>query len=200
LVKVQGQKPVKVLESYLALANELNGGTYLTTVSQKMRTGLSESFGLYTDAKARSRPQAYHHLYEWGAVGNEGARLFRVNGVNHGKANFTMTYSLLPSSKPAGGSGKVFVNKATVMENQITVVIKPTRGGVLRFEVGNKEVFTRKPIVVKNPGGRATFHVMSRTFSGYFQPSAIEANPVYTSILSQATKTIRARAEAAARV
>ena len=31
---------------------------------------LQEDFGLYVDAKSRTAPKSFHHVYEWGRVGD----------------------------------------------------------------------------------------------------------------------------------
>jgi hypothetical protein len=39
------------------------------------------------------------------------------------------------------------------MENGTTVVIKPRNAETLRFEIDGELVYTKKPVVVNNPGG-----------------------------------------------
>ena len=40
---------------------------------------INEDFGSYIDAKARTSPIAFHHVYEWKKAGNPEARLFEIN-------------------------------------------------------------------------------------------------------------------------
>jgi len=189
----QGERMVKALTGYSKLAQESTSDTYLKTTSNRLRSELSEAFGMYVDAKARSRPKSFHHVYEWGMVGQPSGRLFQVTGQNHGSASFTLGYKLLPSSVPVSalpGGDHVFRMKAEIMENQVTVVIRPVNARMLVFDVGGRTIFTPGPVTVTTPGGRAVANSMSNAFSGYFNSAAINKNPVYQNVINNASKTI----------
>lgn len=113
---------------------------------------VAEALGKYIDSKARMNPQAFHHIYEWNAVGNEDARLFRFN-VNATKTFISFNGKFLPSKTIVPNGNDVFTNKAWVMENAISVTIEPKNSDVLVFEIEGETVFTRKSIFIEHPGG-----------------------------------------------
>ena len=39
---------------------------------------LEVDFGDYIDAKSRTSPKSFHHVYEWGRIGDDEARLFKL--------------------------------------------------------------------------------------------------------------------------
>jgi hypothetical protein len=122
----------------------------------------------YIDIEARSNPQALHHVYEWYQTGSPEARLFNITytisnlGLSF-KSNFTQSQSL---SKNASSP---FASKAKVMEDGRTVVIKPRNGEVLAFEDGGEMVYTKKNIVVTNPGGDDVQGAYERVFDEFFR-------------------------------
>lgn len=120
---------------------------------------IEEDFGSYIDAKARTAPIAFHHVYEWKKAGDAGARLFRINKLSQDGLSFRIGYdfklskSLVPTSK--GKHRHVFANKATVMESGMPVIIRPRAAERLVFEVNGYTVFMPKgaPVTVTKPGG-----------------------------------------------
>ena len=42
---------------------------------------LQVDFGDYIDAKARTSPKSFHHVYEWGRIGEDEARLFKLKKI-----------------------------------------------------------------------------------------------------------------------
>ena len=69
------------------------------------------------------------------------------------------------------------------MEDGIPVTIKPKRGSVLRFEDGGNEIFTKKPVTVRNPGGDEVAGSFEKVFNEfmlrYFKQSFIRASGLY---------------------
>jgi hypothetical protein len=193
-----GEKMTAALRAYSKMAATSTDSTYMRTVSTRLRSELSTTFGAYVDAKARARPKTFHHVYEWGEVGSPSARLFKVTGQSHGSSGFTLSYQLLPSSSPVPGGDHVFRMKASIMEDQVTVVIRPVNARVLRFDVNGRTVFTPGPVTVATPGGRAVANSLGSTFSNYFNAASINKNPVYTNIMQSAKTTINKRIERAA--
>lgn len=120
---------------------------------------IEEDFGSYIDAKARTAPIAFHHVYEWKKTGDAGARLFKINKLSQDGLSFRIGYdfklskSLVPTSK--GKHRHVFANKATVMESGMPVIIRPRSAERLVFEVNGYTVFMPKgaPVTVTKPGG-----------------------------------------------
>ena len=122
----------------------------------------------YIDIEARSNPQALHHIYEWYQTGSPNARLFNITytisnlGLSF-KSNFTQSQSL------AEGASSPFSSKAKVMEDGRTVVIKPRNGQVLAFEDDGEMIYTKKDIVIPNPGGDDVEGAYERVFDEFFR-------------------------------
>lgn len=136
-----------------------------------------EALYKYIDSKARMNPEALHHVYEPGQTGSESGRLFHLTATPRlTQINFTGEF--LPSSVPPLNGGHVFVNRATVMENGITVVIAPKNSDVLVFEDDGDLVFTRKTIIIEHPGGDAVAgsfgKVVDEFFNEYFTNGLLE--------------------------
>lgn len=126
-----------------------------------------DALGKYIDAQARGNPDALHHVYEWGATGSEGGRLFSLNA----KASKTVIHiggSFLPSSSVSDTATEPFVNKANIMENGIAITITPNNSNVLVFESGGQTVFTANSVYVANPGGDAVAGSFGRTVDMFF--------------------------------
>lgn len=108
--------------------------------------------GQYIDSSARVNPESLHHVYEWYRTGSSDARLYDINYLVTG-AGLSVGATLSQSTSVREGSSVPFRNKAYVMENGISVTIKPKNSPVLAFEQDGEKVFTRKPVSVSNPGG-----------------------------------------------
>ena len=124
----------------------------------------------YIDSSARVSPQTLHHVYEWSQTGSPDARLFDINyTVSNLGLSFRSTFSQSKSIK--AGSSTPFYDKARIMEEGIPVVIEPVKAQVLRFNIGDDEVFTKGPVVVNNPGGNTEGRfgqVFDQFFTRYF--------------------------------
>lgn len=121
----------------------------------------------FIDASARVNPSALHHIYEWHQAGSPDARLFDLEcNVTQGGISVYGTFNQSKSIKE--GSKTPFYNKAEVMENGIPVTISPTYSSVLVFDDNGQRVFTRKPITIENPGGKATQGSFERVFDQFF--------------------------------
>jgi hypothetical protein len=157
--------------------------------NDKIFKSVSKNFGRYLDARAAVMPKKYHHVYEWGAVGNPGSRLWRLQKRNTGNDRMMIRYDFLtskrvapihPSLQQPGPSGKfvkkstVFKNKAFVMENGIPVTIRPKTAKWLAipstFDLKSKATitFSRGPVRIQNPGGSGVRFSFAQTFGGYF--------------------------------
>lgn len=128
---------------------------------------VAEALGKYIDAKARSNPSALHHVYEWNATGDSGARLFKFN-VKATASSIVLVGDFLPSSSTSGTSQIPFVNKAEVMEEGISVEISPVNSSVLAFSINGEPVFTANSIYVEHPGGDAVAGSFGETVAEFF--------------------------------
>lgn len=121
----------------------------------------------YIDANARVNPQALHHVYEWSRVGSPGARLFDLEyTVSNIGLSFRSTFR--QSSTVKDGSNRPFYDKARIMEDGISVIIKPRSASVLAFEENGETVFTKGPVYVDSPGGSMVQGSFERVFDSFF--------------------------------
>lgn len=135
--------------------------------NQKLALFTAEALGKYIDSQARMNPEALHHVYEWGQVGSEGGRLFRINSraskrVIHFEGKFLKSSSISPTAT------EPFVNKAEVMESGIGITIEPVNSPVLVFEDDGDTVFTMNSIYVEHPGGDEVAGSFGRTVEDFF--------------------------------
>ena len=135
--------------------------TLLTTVHhgpnrQLIEVGAAKLVTRYfehlVDAKARANPSSLHHVYEFDKVGEKNARLFNSKLTPTSKGvviSFNFKKTKFPNRE-----GYMFYQKAQVMEDGKTVIIKPKRAKSLRYTLSDgRIVVTKKPSVVTNPGG-----------------------------------------------
>lgn len=123
---------------------------------QKMLENLGasaiEALRQYVDASARVDPAMLHHVYEWNQVGSPNGRLFDLIYTVNG-SGLSIKSSFRQSSSVKDGSRTPFYDKASIMENGISVTIKAKKSWVLSFDDNGEQVFTRNPITVEKPGG-----------------------------------------------
>lgn len=122
----------------------------------------------YIDTMARVDPQMLHHVYEWNKVGSPSARLFDVQHVVRGNG-VTFIPSFRQSTSLKQGSKVPFKNKAAIMENGVSVTIRPKTSTVLAFESQGEMVFTRKEVTVSDPGGQLVEGAFEKAFDTFFR-------------------------------
>ena len=127
----------------------------------------SESLKTFIDTNAKVNPAILQHVYEWYRVGSPEGRLYDISyKATDSGVSFFSTFS--QSSTIKDGSNVPFYNKARIMEKGIPVVISPTTSGVLVFEDNGETIFTKKDVVVTNPGGPAALGGFEKTFDLFF--------------------------------
>jgi len=148
---------------------------------KNLGAGTIQAMAAYVDVSAKGNPNALHHVYEWYQTGSPQARLFDLNyTVSNVGLSINSTFR---QSRSLAVDGTVpFYNKATIMENGIPVLIKPKRTA-LRFRAGGEEIFTRKPVNVRNPGGEVVEGSFERTFDefmrNYFTQGFLRASGLF---------------------
>lgn len=139
---------------------------------------ITELASQFIDSNARLDYQSLHHIYEWSRVGDPSARLFDINfTVSNLGLSFTSNFKQSQSVKD--GSRVPFYNKASIMEAGTPVTIAPVSGETLRFEVGGEVVYTKKPVVVQNPGGSTEgqfANVWDMFFGKYFTQAFLRSS------------------------
>lgn len=176
-VKMNNSMLSETLENVVGYSNGFLDGINLNRLEFNRVLGgyTAEALGNYIDSKARMNSDSLHHVYEWGKVGSQSARLFRFNvKASVGSINFDGKF--LPS-KSQSSSGQVFSNKAEVMENRISVTVSPRISPVLVFEDDDELVFTPNSVFIENPGGDAVAGSFGRAvdefFNSYFRMSVL---------------------------
>lgn len=139
---------------------------------------IAEMAAQFIDVNAKMSPELLHHIYEWEKVGSPEARLFDID-YKVSKIGITFTSSLKQSSSIKDGSRVPFYNKAKIMEEGLSVTIRPKRADALRFEINGEEVYTSRGVVVDNPGGRTQGQfdkVLNNFFGVYFRQSFLNSS------------------------
>lgn len=135
----------------------------------------------YIDTNARMNQQALHHIYEWYQVGTPSARLYNLD---YTISNLGLSIkSQFKQSRTVSQDGTVpFYNKAKIMEDGTPVTIVPKKNALV-FDVGGETIFTKKEVVVRNPGGSEVQGSFERIFDefmlGYFKQSFLRASGLY---------------------
>lgn len=144
--------------------------------------GIIFALGQYIDVEARANREALHHVYEWYQTGSPNARLFDIKyTINSSGLNIGSTFRQSRTISPE--ATEPFYDKARIMENGIAVTITPRASGALRFEAGGREVFTRKPVTVADPGGPEVEGSYQRVFDEfikvYFSQAFLRSSGIY---------------------
>lgn len=143
-----------------------------------------ESLKQFIDSNARVDPQTLHHVYEWYQTGSPEARLFDIEYIVQGKNGLSFNYTFSQSNSYAKDSTVPFYNKAQIMEDGTPVIIRPKAGGVLSFNDDGEQIFTKKPIVVENPGGNGVQGGFEKTIKSFFDSYFTQSFLMSSGILS----------------
>jgi hypothetical protein len=135
----------------------------------------------YIDVNARMNPSALHHIYEWYQVGSPSARLYDLN-YTVSSLGLSIKSQFQQSRTTSQDSNVPFYNKASMMEDGVPVTIVPKKS-VLVFDVGGKTVFTKKEVVVREPGGTEVQGSFEKIFNefmmSYFKQSFLRSSGLY---------------------
>jgi hypothetical protein len=124
--------------------------------------------GQYIDSEARANSRSLHHVYEWYKTGSPSSRLFTLN-YTVSNLGLSINSTFKQSSTVKEDMTVPFYNKAKIMEEGIPVLIKPKGTGALKFKEGGQEIFVRKPITVRNPGGEEVEGSYERVFDEFMR-------------------------------
>lgn len=156
------------------MAKLISNVGFQTLFTNTIFNQVEKDFGEYVDAKARANNRSFHHVYEWGRVGDDSARLFKLNKISQDGLSLKINYDLTDSKSfvPSPNSRRrhVFVKKASVMEEGKTVVIKPRYSERLVFDVNGYTVFMPRgeSVVVTKPGGVGTKNSFLSAYKYFF--------------------------------
>jgi hypothetical protein len=147
----------------------LNGvGAARPVIMDNIGKEIIEMLKDFIDTNARVDPDTLHHVYEWYQTGSPEARLFDIDYIVQGNNGLSFNYTFSQSSSFANNSNVPFYNKAEIMERGVPVTIRPKNASVLSFNVDGEQVFTKKPIVVANPGGEDVEGGFEQTIKTFF--------------------------------
>lgn len=132
-----------------------------------MGKGVIYTLGRYIDVEAKANPKALHHVYEWYQTGSPTARLYDID-YTVSNVGLSISSTFRQSRTLAEDATVPFYNKARIMEDGVPVVIKPKKSA-LRFNAGGGEVFVRKPITIRNPGGEEVQGSFESTFDQFMR-------------------------------
>jgi hypothetical protein len=141
---------------------------------------MSEEFTAHMSTIAPAQLGRFHHVYEWGQVGDPNAQLWDDVLVGNGN-NRVATFKWRASKQtvPVRDDFKnlgvkqihVFVWKAPVMEYSQNITITPKRGKFLSYFTGPTHLsdkyavaISSTPITVENPGGPLTRGSFTREY------------------------------------
>lgn len=140
---------------------------------------IAEYFSRLMDAKSRTRPKSFHHVYEWNQVGNSNARLFKSTVTPFG-GGAAITFEFLKSKTPNNNTRSaphIFAQKASVMESGKPVIILPVNAKKLAYVYKGELRFSMRSFVPK-PGGKyvaGSFAKEWKSFKAYQAKSALQS-------------------------
>jgi len=149
---------------------------------QNLGIGTIQAMAQYVDVSARGNQSALHHVYEWYQTGSPNARLFDIN-YTVSNLGLSINSTFRQSRTVKEDSNVPFYNKAKIMEEGIPVTITPKKSSVLAFTEGGNTVFTKKSVIVRNPGGNNVQGSFEKTMDEfmlrYFKQSFLRASGIY---------------------
>lgn len=194
-IKFNDKQFLKDINNIVAYTNGFMDGTqkgkipFLNAMGAKTVEGAKE----FIDAYARVNPAMLHHVYEWYRTGSPDSRLFDISYRLYGNRIF-IENRFRQSQSIKSGSNVPFENKASIMENGQTLVIRPKNSTNLVFDVDGEKVFTPNPVTVENPGGTAVVNGFENAFDLFFNKYFTQSFLVSSGILDYLSKPIAYKA------
>jgi hypothetical protein len=152
-----------------------------TSFLKNLGTETIKALYQYIDVNAKMNQSALHHIYEWYQVGSPSARLYELN-YTVSNLGLSINSQFKQSRTVSQDSTTPFYNKATIMEQGNPVTIVPKKSA-LAFDIGGETIFTKKEVVVRNPGGKEVQGSFERTFDEfmtvYFKQSFLRSSGLY---------------------
>lgn len=169
-IKFDSKEAMRILENLVNYSDGFIKETKAqeSTVTKRLAQTSIEAFYDYLDGLARTNPGMLHHVYEWGAVGDPGARLIQLKKQISSSSGASIEADFLTSSSVPEGGNEPFYDKAEIMEEGVPVVIDNTEAKALFFQIDGQEFFRMGPIVIQNPGGEAARGSFVATFEEFY--------------------------------
>jgi hypothetical protein len=138
----------------------------------------------FIDTNARVDPETLHHVYEWYQTGSPQSRLFDIEYFVRGKNNLSFNYTFSQSTSFANNSNVPFYDKAEIMEKGTPVIIRPKTASVISFNDKGEQIFTKKPILVSDPGGTGVEGGFEKTIKTFFDSYFTQAFLMTSGVMS----------------
>lgn len=139
---------------------------YIGPVLKFVHAEMSREFNHHMDTLAPTHPEKFHHVYEWGEIGEPNSRLWNnvlVGGGNtrlatwEWRASKTIVPVVNADAAEVGVKAiHIFTWKAPVMEYEMNLVIHPKRGSMLVFFTGPPGPRTGDTLTVYKSGESRT--------------------------------------------
>jgi hypothetical protein len=193
MIEVDATEAVATFKAVRNIGVSIDTDAHMSDLMDASMKIMKQDFQQYVDMLAMNMPSRFHHVYEWGQIGNPAAALWETLATGRGRDR-AVTFEFRPSvtvvpipDVPPSKSGKqlqeihVFTWKAPVMEYGEAVHIAARNSNVLAFPNPDLEsdrplIFTRSPVVVRNPGGTAVQGAFTTTFSDWWGGPLAEAS------------------------
>lgn len=160
---------------------------YIGPILKFVHERLSEAFDAHMEVISPTRSNEFHHVYEWGEIGDKDAQLWENVLHGHGNARVATfewkpSHTVVPVEHPDAvghvSEHHIFTWKAPVMEYSTNITIAPKNSDVLVYFTGppgpntpEELHFSRDPITVANPGGPDVKGAFTREYVSWWAGS-----------------------------
>lgn len=161
----------------------------LTQINNTLFTVSARRFIRAMNIAARTDPKRYHHIYEWGAVGDSARRLYYLRRDLSSGKYLRIGSGFLKSKQPVpippellmpGKTGKsvvsrsIFANKAEVMESGVGVTFQAKKTLAFLEKNGNVSFVGPSTVInILNPGGTQVKHAFETFFQSWYKVNTI---------------------------
>lgn len=206
-IKLDDNSLKRQITGVIKSMNSTTSSPNINSVAKAVSSIAAQEFIKSLNRQARVSKSEFHHLYEWGEVGKDSARLVVARRkVSGGNAMVDLVFKKSVKKVPIaaaltkpGKTGKsvvrtsVFKNKAEFMESGSPAHWTAKRNVV--FMNGKKIMFKHAGtnFVIKNPGGRQTTKSLekySKKWESGMANAAIEKSRIFNKIEKDVAKTL----------
>ena len=170
MIKTDMKEFNKTMQSALDYSNGFINGAVQNQqyLNNQVAEVVKDAFYKYIDSVARLDPDRLHHVYEWGQVGSDAGRLFRIEAFS-GQQSIRFVTEFIQSTSTSPSATEPFVDKASVMEQGSLITIRPKEGEVLAFQGDDGEmIFTPNEVTIEQPGGPGVRGSFAETTKEFF--------------------------------
>jgi hypothetical protein len=197
---------------------ELSSKVILTELANAVFTVSGKAFIKAMNTEARTKPKAYHHIYEWGATGDNSKRLFFIYKDSASNGNLIIKPGFIQSRKNVpispqlqipGKTGKivrsksVFRDKASVMEKGDPIIYRVSKNTPIPDGSNINFVAAGTLITIRHPGGTEVKGSFEKFFDAWFKTrveSVINASGMLQAIDSETAKVLNKKGAGSAEI